>query len=288
MIETPKWPTDIGLEDQVNRALEEDIGDGDRTAEAVVGAHLQGAGRIVAKADGVIAGLPIVDAVFRAVEPAVSVEHVVPDATRVSPGTIVARLDGPYRALLTGERVALNYLMHLSGIASLTAEFVRRVAGTHAAILDTRKTLPGYRRLEKYAVACGGGTNHRMGLYDAILIKENHIAAVDGVEAAIAAARRGAPQLPVQVEVQNGDELDAAIAAGADSVLLDNMSPDEVRGHRDRVRGAGHRLPLEVSGGLNLDTVESYARAGADRLSIGRLTHSAPALDLSMLVELRR
>jgi nicotinate-nucleotide pyrophosphorylase (carboxylating) len=288
MTETPKWPEDIGLKDQIERALEEDIGDGDRTAEAVVPAHLDGAARIVAKADGVIAGLPIVDAVFRALEPAVTVEHVVPDATAVTPGTIVARLDGPYRALLTGERVALNYLMHLSGIASLTAEFVKRIAGTHAQILDTRKTLPGYRRLEKYAVACGGGTNHRMGLYDAILIKENHIAAVDGVEAAITAARRGAPELPVQVEVRDGVELDAAISAGADSVLLDNMSPDEVRDHRDRVRGAGHTLPLEVSGGLNLETVEAYARAGADRLSIGRLTHSAPALDLSMLVELRR
>lgn len=288
MIRAPKWPEDIDLSDHIERALEEDIGDGDRTAEAVVPASLWGAGRIVAKAEGVIAGLPVVEAVFRAVDPAVRVDVAVADATAVVPGTVVARLVGPYRALLTGERVALNYLMHLSGIATLTARYVALVAGTRAEILDTRKTLPGYRRLEKYAVACGGGTNHRMGLYDAILIKENHIAAVDGVIAAVDAARRGAPGLPVQVEVRTGEELDAAIAAGADSVLLDNMEPDEVKRHHDRVRAAGHAIPLEVSGGLNLDTVRAYATAGADRLSIGRLTHSAPALDLSMLVEIGR
>jgi nicotinate-nucleotide pyrophosphorylase (carboxylating) len=270
------------MEELIDRALAEDVGSGDVTTQAVVAEAAEARGAIVQKAPGVISGLAVAEAVFRRVDPAlVWIAHAREGERRE--GGVVAVIEGPARAILTGERVALNFLQRLSGVATLTARFVAAVEGTGAVILDTRKTTPGMRELEKAAVAAGGGRNHRMGLYDAMLIKENHAALASGVGDAVRRALASAPPgVPVEVECATLDEIDEALEAGATHLLLDNMSPAELR---DAVRRAGGRARLEASGGVTLATVREIAETGVDYISVGALTHSAPALDLSLRVE---
>jgi nicotinate-nucleotide pyrophosphorylase (carboxylating) len=269
----------------IDRALAEDVGAGDATTEATVDAAARARATIVQKAPGVISGLEVAEAVFRRLDPNAAVERLGPEGEWRAAGAPVLRVDGSARALLTGERTALNFLGRLSGIATATARVVRAVqdAGGGARILDTRKTTPGLRRLEKRAVADGGGVNHRAGLYDAILIKENHAAAAGGVGEAVRRARAARPDLPLEVEVRDAAEIDAALAAGAQRLLLDNMTPDEVRAAVGQVGG---RAELEASGGVSAETVLVYATIeGLHFVSMGALTHSAPGLDLSLTLE---
>jgi nicotinate-nucleotide pyrophosphorylase (carboxylating) len=279
---------DASLSELVERALAEDIGTGDITAEAIVPAEARATARIVQKQAGVVFGLDAVEEVFRQVG-ADGVERLEGEGEwRDSVPADVASVSGPARALLAGERTALNLLCHLSGVATLTARFARAVAGTGATILDTRKTTAGMRSLEKAAVAAGGGRNHRMGLYDAFLIKENHIAVAGGVAEAIERARTAAPDREVEIECRDPGEVGEALGAGADRLLLDNMDTGALRAAvaaRDTAAQAGGaRALLEASGGVTLDTVAAIAETGVDFVSVGALTHSAPALDLSMLV----
>ena len=272
------------LLDLVGRALEEDVGSGDVTTEATVAASARARARIVQKAPGVIYGLDAAEAVFRKLDPGCVVERG-PEGQWREAGAEVLVAEGSARGLLTGERTALNFLQRLSGIATLTAGTMERVreAGGQARILDTRKTTPGLRGLEKAAVAAGGGTNHRTGLFDAFLIKENHIAAAGGIAAAVAAARDFRPDLPVEVEVRDFTELDQALEAGAERILLDNMPPEQVTEAAVRTGG---RAELEASGNVTPETISVYATInGLDYVSLGALTHSAPALDLSLLLE---
>ena len=270
------------LERLVACFLEEDIGRGDRTTDAVVAKDARGRARIEAREAAVVAGTEVARLCFTGVHPDVDWEGV-EDATEVEPGQLIARVEGPLRALLTAERTALNLLGRLSGIATLTRSFVRAVEGTPARIVDTRKTTPGLRMLEKSAVAAGGGSNHRFGLDDGILIKDNHIAAAGGITTAVERARRHAGfGLLVEVEVQDLAGLDEALAAGAHAVLLDNMEPELVR---EAVARAGGKVLLEASGGIDLDGVRRYAETGVDIISVGALTHSARAIDLTMEVE---
>jgi nicotinate-nucleotide pyrophosphorylase (carboxylating) len=273
------------LDQLVDRALAEDLGDGDATSEATVEPGARGRATITQKAPGVIYGLDIAEAVFARLDPRVRMQRLGPEGEWREAGAEVLRVEGPARALLTGERTALNFLGRLSGIATLTAQVVARVreAGGTAQILDTRKTTPGLRTLEKAAVAAGGGVNHRAGLYDAILIKENHSALAGGVGEAVRRARAARPELPLAVEVRDAAEIDDALRAGAPRLLLDNMTPDQVRAAVAQVEG---RAELEVSGGVSSDTVLVYATIdGVDYVSMGALTHSAPALDLSLSLE---
>lgn len=265
----------------VSDALAEDLGTrGDITTLSTVSAEAQAVATFGARRGGVISGLEVARAAFLALDPGVTFETLVRDGDAVAPGTVVARVSGAARSLLTGERVALNFLSHMSGIATLTRQFVDAVAGTHTRIVDTRKTTPGLRAFEKYAVRCGGGHNHRSGLYDAILIKDNHIVAAGGVEAAVAAARRHASHMvKIEVEVGDLDELRAALKHPIDAVLLDNMTPEMLA---EAVRIVNGAATTEASGGVNLDTVRAIAGAGVDLISIGALTHSAPILDLGL------
>src|SRR5919198_5073544 len=272
-------------EELIDRALAEDVGDGDATTLATVDAAARGRATITQKAPGVISGLDVAEAVFRRLDPDARIERLGPEGQWREAGAPVLRVDGSARALLTGERTALNFLGRLSGVATATARVVRAVekAGGSAKILDTRKTTPGLRRLEKRAVADGGGVNHRAGLYDAILIKENHAAAAGGVGEAVRRARAARPDLPLAVEVRDAAEIDDALAAGAPRLLLDHMSPDEIRAAVARVAG---RAELEASGGVDDRTVLVYATIeGLHYVSMGALTHSAPGLDLSMALE---
>ncbi|HYM58753.1 MAG TPA: carboxylating nicotinate-nucleotide diphosphorylase [Solirubrobacteraceae bacterium] len=276
---------DAELQELIDRALAEDVGDGDATTAATVDPDVRARATITQKAAGVIYGLAVAEAVFARLDPAASLERLGPESTWREAGAGVLAVEGAARALLTAERTALNFLSHLSGIATLTATVVGRVreAGGTARILDTRKTTPGLRRLEKAAVAAGGGVNHRAGLYDAILVKENHAALAGGVGEAVRRVRTARPELPLAVEVRDGAEIDEALAAGAPRLLLDNMTPDQVRAAVARVAG---RAELEVSGGVSPDTVLVYATIdGVDYVSMGALTHSAPGLDLSLALE---
>ena len=271
--------------DLIDRALAEDVGDGDATTEATVDAAARGVATITQKAPGVISGLDVAEAVFLRLDPAAVVERLSPEGEWREPPAPVLRVTGSARALLGAERTALNFLGRLSGIATATAKVVRamRAAGATATLLDTRKTTPGLRDLEKRAVAHGGGTNHRAGLYDFILIKENHSALAGGVGEAVRRARAARPDLPLAVEVRDAAEIDEALAAGAPRLLLDNMSPDEIRA---AVAQVGGRAELEASGGIDPDTVLVYATiSGLHYVSMGALTHSAPALDLSLILE---
>lgn len=273
------------MDDLIDRALAEDVGPGDATTEATVEAGARARATITQKAPGVISGLGVAEAVFARLDPKARSERLGPEAQWREAGAGVLRVEGSARALLTAERTALNFLGRLSGVATATARVVRAVpeAGGTATILDTRKTTPGLRALEKRAVADGGGANHRAGLYDAILIKENHAAAAGGVAEAVRRARAARPDLPLAVEVRNPAEIDAALAAGAPRLLLDNMSPEQVRAAVARVGG---RAELEASGGVDSETVLVYATIeGLDYVSMGALTHSAPALDLSLALE---
>ena len=266
----------------IEMALAEDIGPGDATSEAVLPDDLCLRGRIVVKARGVIAGLPIAGAVFARVDPSLRFVSLRSDGDRVAPGDVVAEVTGPARGMLSAERTALNFLQHLSGIATLTRAFVDAVAGTRAVILDTRKTHPGYRLLEKYAVRVGGGRNHRMGLYDMVLIKDNHIEAAGSITTAVRRAREAHPDLPIEVEVKDLDELREALGADVDRIMLDNF---DLEAMREAVRLTAGRVPLEASGGITLERVAAVAATGVDFISVGALTHSARALDLSMEVE---
>lgn len=265
----------------IELAVAEDIGPGDATSEAVLPADLTLQGRIVAKTSGIVAGMPVAEAVFVRVEPALCFTSRVQDGDRVSPGDVVAEVSGPARGMLAAERIALNFLQRLSGIATLTRAFVDGVAGTQVTILDTRKTHPGYRILEKYAVRMGGGQNHRMSLHDMLLVKDNHIEAAGGITAAVERARAAYSDLPIEVEVKNLDELRKALALDVDRVMLDNMDLGEMR---TAVQITAGRVPLEASGNVNLERVAAIAATGVDYISVGALTHSAPALDLSMQV----
>jgi nicotinate-nucleotide pyrophosphorylase (carboxylating) len=273
------------VERSITQALEEDLGDGDITTLSTVTAKAYGAGQIVARQACSVAGLFLVERIFAKCSPEISVELLVAEGTRVSRGTLLCRFEGPYRALLEGERTVLNYLQRLCGIATLTGKFVRATKGGEAAIYDTRKTTPGLRTLEKYAVRAVGACNHRMGLYDAILIKENHAAAAGGIDRAVARARKAYPGIKVEVEVRNMEELVLAVEYGADIVLLDNMEYKEIR---RAVRLVGRQVELEVSGGVNLRRARDLANSGVHRISVGALTHSAPSADLSMLVVKQR
>ena len=269
------------LEPLLRAALAEDVGPGDVTGELLVPADARGLARFSAKAEGVLAGIEVAGAICRIADGDVAVRTLRRDGERVGPGEVVLEAEGGARALLRAERTALNFLMRLSGIATLTARFVAAVDGTGARILDTRKTTPGWRALEKHAVRAGGGTNHRFALYDAVLVKENHLAFGADLEAALAARPA---DMPAIVEAENLDEFRRAMAAGCDVVLLDDFALDDIKAAR-RERGERERPLLEVSGGVNLDNVRACAEAGVDRISVGALTHSAPSLDFSCRVE---
>jgi nicotinate-nucleotide pyrophosphorylase (carboxylating) len=261
--------------------LAEDLGlAGDLTTDATVAADATAEAVIASRQSGVIAGLDLAEATFAAMDGGVRFERVKADGARVEPGDVVARIAGSARAILTGERVALNYMGRLSGIASLTRRYVDAIEGTTAAIADTRKTTPGLRAVEKYAVRCGGGQNHRTGLFDAILIKDNHIVAAGGVETAIARARAYAGHMvKIEVEVDTLDQLELVLKHRVDAVLLDNMGPQTLR---EAVRLVAGRAITEASGGVNLTTVRAIAETGVNLISVGALTHSAPVLDLGL------
>jgi nicotinate-nucleotide pyrophosphorylase (carboxylating) len=266
------------LERAVHAALAEDIGAGDVTTDATVAADAVGTAAIVVKQAGVVCGLRVVETAFRALDPDIGFEAFAQDGDAVEPPAIVARIAGSERAILTGERVALNFLGRLSGIATLTRRYVDAVDGTGVAVLDTRKTTPGLRALEKHAVACGGGRNHRFGLDDAVLVKDNHLRAAGSVATAVQLVR-GATDLPVEVECESLDQVREALDAGVDALLLDNMTLAELR---EAVALNAGRARLEASGGVSLDTIRDIAEIGVDEISVGALTHSAPSLDVSL------
>jgi nicotinate-nucleotide pyrophosphorylase (carboxylating) len=274
-----------GTSELIARALEEDVGSGDVTSEATVPADLQAQARIVLKQPGVVFGLDVVEEVFRQVGVAEVDRTVVEGHWHDAVPRDIALVNGSARAILAGERVALNLLGHLSGIATLTARYVDAVGGTGTRILDTRKTTPGLRALEKQAVSWGGGMNHRFGLYDAVLIKENHISMAGGVAQAVAACRENSPGLPVEVEAETLEQVAESIESGADRILLDNMDLDLLRQSVNLRESAGGGIELEASGGMNLANVRDVAETGVDFISIGALTHSAPQLDVSLLLD---
>ncbi len=268
----------------VRLALAEDVGAGDATTLATVPESLAATAIMRAREPLVVAGLALAEAAFQELSAAVRFEKTARDGQRVSDGGILMKIPGPARALLSAERVALNFIQRLSGIATLTAQFADAIQGTAAQILDTRKTTPGWRRLEKYAVTCGGGRNHRFGLFDMVLIKDNHLAALrdakpNAVAAAVGQARAKYPQLKIEVEADTLEQVEQALAAGAGLILLDNMSPEELRRAVEKCRG---RAQTEASGGVNLKNVRTIAETGVDFISIGALTHSARAVDIGL------
>ncbi|MBI4166457.1 MAG: carboxylating nicotinate-nucleotide diphosphorylase [Acidobacteria bacterium] len=270
----------------VERALAEDLGRGDFTSQLTIPEYLKAQGNLTAKQELVVAGLPMAETVFRVVDGSVEFHPLQEEGTRVNARTKLARVTGSAAGLLAGERIALNFLQRLCGIATLTRRYLEQLSGLSVKLLDTRKTTPGLRALEKYAVRMGGGCNHRMGLDDGILIKNNHLALAGGIRAAIERARAGRPVvaagLPIEVEVRSVVELQEAMAAGADAVLLDNMAPAKVR---ECVVAAAGRVRLEVSGGVNAENIRAYAETGVDCISVGALTHSAQAADINFLIE---
>ena len=272
------------IQSLIERALTEDLGPGDITTDSLIPPELRGAASIVAKAPGVIAGLEVALEVFRLADSSVQARILAPDGSEVTPGDVVAEMEGSVAGILKGERVALNFLQRLSGIATETSSYVRAVGGTRARIIDTRKTIPGLRELEKYAIRVGGGRNHRFNLADGVLIKDNHIAALRAQELnlrdIIERARENAPHtLRIEVEVETVDEAREALDARADVILLDNMPLDAMR---EVVALAQGRCLLEASGGVNLETVRAVAETGVDLISVGALTHSVRALDISL------
>jgi nicotinate-nucleotide pyrophosphorylase (carboxylating) len=268
------------IENIVRLALAEDVGIGDITTFLVVDSEITARAEIMARQDMVVAGMEAAHRTFEQVDASIKFDRMVNDGDVIDSGVIMARVSGPAGSILTAERVALNFLMRLSGVATLTARFVGMVRAHNVKIVDTRKTTPGMRALEKAAVRAGGGGNHRFGLFDGVLIKDNHIAAAGSITQAVTRAKAGAPHtIKVEVEVEDLQELEEAIEAGADAVLLDNMAPAEMR---KAVAMAKGRVLLEASGGVTLDTVEQAAASGVDIISIGALTHSAPAVDISL------
>jgi nicotinate-nucleotide pyrophosphorylase (carboxylating) len=274
---------DLQVETLIRHALAEDIGSGDVTTRAVIPVEAKGGARIIAKEPFIVAGCDVARRVFSLVDGCLEVAIGVPDGCPARTGHLLMEVSGSLATMLTAERTAVNFLQRLSGIATLTHAFVKRIAGTSSRIVDTRKTTPGWRVLEKAAVRAGGGFNHRFGLYDGVLIKDNHIAAVGGVRQAVSAVRRKVPHtLKIEVEVETLEQLEEAIAAGADGVLLDNMEPSMMA---EAVRRAGKRVLLEASGGVTLENVREIAATGVDLISVGALTHSARAVDISMEIE---
>jgi nicotinate-nucleotide pyrophosphorylase (carboxylating) len=272
------------IERLVGSALAEDVGPGDATTLATVPESARAGAVMVAREPLVVAGLDIAEAAFRALSAGIHCEQLVRDAQRAKEGQVLLRVEGEARAILTAERVALNFVQRLSGIATLTAEFVAAIAGTRAQILDTRKTTPGWRLLEKYAVRCGGGRNHRFGLFDMVLIKDNHLAAVakekpNATAAAVKRARERYPKLRIEVEADTLEQVEQAADAGADIILLDNMTPADLRAAVEIVRG---RAKTEASGGVSLASVRLIAETGVDFISAGALTHSARAVDIGL------
>jgi nicotinate-nucleotide pyrophosphorylase (carboxylating) len=269
---------------RVHVALAEDIGPGDVTTLATVPPSLTASAVMVARAPLVVAGLAFAEAAFAELSPDLTVQRLCADGDRVEQGKVLLRVAGPAHAILTAERTALNFVQRLSGIATLTARFVEAIQGTGARILDTRKTTPGWRKLEKYAVACGGGQNHRVGLYDQVLIKDNHLMALrhaqpNPVAVAVAQARARYPDLKIEIEADTLEQTQQAAEAGADIILLDNMTTTELRAAVALVAG---RAQTEASGGVNLSTVRAIAETGVDFISVGALTHSAPAVDIGL------
>lgn len=279
----------------IRLALAEDLGSGDVTTESIVSQSARARARIEARAPGVLAGIDLARLVFHELDRDIGFRSLAKDGARLKPGQAVAAIDGRARAVLSGERVALNLLQHLSGIATATARFVEALRGTSTVVRDTRKTLPGLRFLEKYAVLVGGGQNHRFGLFDMILIKDNHLPAAGSITGAVRAARRAHADLVIQVEVRNAEEAEEAVRAGADQLLLDNMTPERVRATLERLGiepgtppaepGRPGRPWIEVSGGLTHANVRSFALPGVDSVAVGAITHSAPALDLALSLE---
>lgn len=268
------------LDDFVSRTLAEDLGEGgDVTSDATIPADARFTATMNCREEIVIAGIEIAAAFFRRLDPQVQLACEVADGTKVTAGTVLMRLEGRAGAMLTGERSALNTLQHLSGIATLTRRYVDAIEGTGAILLDTRKTVPGLRVLEKYAARMGGAQNHRMRLDDGLLIKDNHVAVNGSVEAAVARARAHGSSLPIQVEVDRIEQIEPALAAGADRLLLDNMPPPVLREAVTLVAG---RVPLEASGGVRLDTIRAIAETGVTYVSVGRITQSAPAVDIGL------
>jgi nicotinate-nucleotide pyrophosphorylase (carboxylating) len=281
--------TDLQIEPIVRAALAEDIGAGDITTLSVVPEGRQAKAKILSKSAGVICGISVARMAFALVDDDIRFEQHLQDGAQVEGcREVIAEIVGPARGILMGERVALNFLQRMSGVATLTALFVQAVAGTNARVVDTRKTTPGLRVLEKYAVRVGGGHNHRFGLSDGILIKDNHIAAAGGVAKAIAQAKANAPHtLRIEIEAKELSQVKEALSAGADIILLDNMTTETMREAVQMVRQTGQgRVLTEASGGINLDTVAPVASAGVDLISVGALTHSAPALDISLDISL--
>ena len=265
----------------VTQALAEDVASGDITAE-LIGADVQASGRIVTREDGILCGTAFALEAFQQIDPSCHVEWAAQDGDAIAADSLVCTLSGPARALLTGERTALNFLQLLSGTATTAGQYAARVAHTGVKLLDTRKTVPGLRRAQKYAVTCGGCYNHRIGLFDAFLIKENHISAAGGIAEAVAAARDVAPDKPVEVEVENEAELEQALTAGADRIMLDNFTLEALR---DAVSHTAGRAELEASGNVTDETLVAIAETGVDFISIGALTKHVRALDLSMRID---
>jgi nicotinate-nucleotide pyrophosphorylase (carboxylating) len=269
----------------IDLALEEDRGSGDWTSRWTIPARTRARAQVICKSDGIVAGTAVAAAVFARIDPRVTCSIEMADGSNIRAGDLLCSLQGPARAVLTGERVALNFLQRLSGIATLTRRFVDAVAGTGVRILDTRKTTPGWRSIEKAAVRAGGAENHRHGLFDMVLIKNNHIDIAGGVAEAVARVReQNVKKLPVEIEVRTVEELQAALQAGIDRLLLDNMDLRSLRHAVTLARKVNPNVTLEASGKVNIDNVREVAEAGVDCISIGALTHSAPALDFSLRV----
>jgi nicotinate-nucleotide pyrophosphorylase (carboxylating) len=267
--------------------LKEDLGRGDITTQATVRGGQRARGRFLAKQDFILCGLEIAEAVFGALDTQIQLESRVYDGEAISKGTEFANIEGPANVMLTGERTALNLLQRLSGVATLTSKFVDAIKGTNAKVVDTRKTTPGLRMLEKYAVSIGGGHNHRFGLDDGVLIKDNHIALAGGIRRAVELARSTVPHMmKIEVEVANQSQLKEAISARADIIMLDNMSFDEIRKSVQVIREQAPNVIIEASGGVNLETVRQFAECGVDLISVGAMTHSATAVDISLKMTL--
>ncbi len=268
----------------VESALREDIGEGDITSDILIPSGVVGSGVIIAKENGIIAGIPVAELVFRVLDSKLKFKACISDGEKVKEGDRIAEVAGEAKAILSGERTALNFLGHLSGIATKTARFVRKVSGINVKIMDTRKTAPNLRELEKYAVRVGGGHNHRMGLYDGVLIKDNHLELMKGrIGDVVKKVRSGAtPSVKIEVEVTSSSEVEDALSGKPDIIMLDNMSVNEVRRVVEFVRKSGCSVVLEASGGITLENVTEYAKTGVDTISVGELTHSVKSLDISL------
>jgi len=272
----------------VDDELERDIGVGDITTTSIVPPYLQTTGQIISRSCGILAGIEFAKATFAIVDDTLSFNIHINDGEKLTTGDVIVRVSGSARSILTAERTALNFLGHLSGIATRTANFVKAVEGTGTVILDTRKTIPGLRLAEKYAVKCGGGENHRMGLYDMILIKDNHITAAGGITQALTVLySKGKPNVPVEIEVSNLRELEQVLTSPVDRIMLDNFTPEMTQQAVKLRKEKNSEIPFESSGGINIDTVRDYAKIGVEFISIGAIIHSAPQLDLSLELEMK-